>query len=370
MAESLYIGRLFGIRIELHWVSVLFLLFAALVSFYFLAIWLMVLACVILHELAHSITAKRNGVKVKRITIVLPLGGGSVIDTSGLDPNVYFNITIAGPLMSMFLGFLFGIFAVIAPVGIIRNFLQIGFVINMLLGIFNFIPWFPLDGGRMLSSYLQKSRPFLKATELTVKISNIITLISVILTFVIVFALMPNESVLYKEFFVMIDLFFAIFIYSGAQEELRFSYLKDYASKIKIRHAISRGFTLAKPNEKIEALYSKILKTHSHIIIYQDGDKIKVVSNLPNYIYKGGFYKGYGEKEILVKDLKAFEIPKVNYNTTLDKALDLMQSNGEGVVAAVENNRIIGLLLEQHVNSIIALYMHKTNKARNKNTKT
>ncbi len=68
--------------------------------------------------------------------------------------------------------------------------------------------------------------------------------------------------------------------------------------------------------------------------------------------------------------MKAFEIPKVNYNTTLDKALDLMQSNGEGVVAAVKNNRIIGLLLEQHVNSIIALYMHKTNKARNKNTKT
>ena len=170
--QSPKIGRIFGIDIELHWLSVLFLILFLFVSVYIFFLMLLILASVLLHELAHSITAIRNKVKVSKIILILPIGGLSVLASININPKIEFNIAIAGPIMSILLGTFFGIFVPFMPPGLLTQVFQFMFEINILLGVLNLLPAFPTDGGRVFRSYLERKYDWYKSTMLTVKLSK------------------------------------------------------------------------------------------------------------------------------------------------------------------------------------------------------
>ena len=108
---SPYMGSIDGIRIQLHWSFILLLLLILILSWYYFLIWVMLFACVLAHELTHSITSRRNGIAVKKI-ILYPFGGGSVIDFEKVSPKTEFRISIVGPLSSLMLAAIFGILAI------------------------------------------------------------------------------------------------------------------------------------------------------------------------------------------------------------------------------------------------------------------
>ena len=143
---SVRIGRIAGIDIELHWLFILLILFFIYLSPLLGFIWILLFVCVLIHELSHSITALRNGIKVSRI-ILMPIGGASIINDIGINPEAELNISVAGPLMSFVLGGIFGILVIFTPPGIITYIVQYLFLINILLGVFNILPAFPMDGG-------------------------------------------------------------------------------------------------------------------------------------------------------------------------------------------------------------------------------
>ena len=129
-----------------------------------LAYWIFAAASVVLffasilaHELGHSIVAQRSGIKVKEITLWF-LGGVAVLDKEADDPKTEFRIAIAGPAVSVALAFAFGGLAlVLAPLfggGLLTFSLGYLALINFVLAIFNLIPAAPLDGGRVLASFL------------------------------------------------------------------------------------------------------------------------------------------------------------------------------------------------------------------------
>jgi len=113
--------------------------------------------CVLLHELSHCVVARRLGIPVRRITLFI-FGGVSEMEQmqpAGARPE--FLTTIAGPLASMVLGALFLSLAVLATGVVSRivvEMLRYMYYVNFLLAVFNLIPGFPLDGGRVLRSYL------------------------------------------------------------------------------------------------------------------------------------------------------------------------------------------------------------------------
>ena len=124
---------------------------------------------VLAHELSHSLVARTRGIPVRRITLFL-FGGVSNIEREPPSPSSEFVIAVVGPLSSIVLGFVFGAVGALAAGGhqrILSNpaealtnlgplptmFLWLG-SINFMLGLFNLIPGFPLDGGRLLRSLL------------------------------------------------------------------------------------------------------------------------------------------------------------------------------------------------------------------------
>lgn len=112
---------------------------------------------VLVHELSHSVVAIRRGTSVRRIRLFI-FGGVSEIESEVANPQDEFAITIAGPLSSVVLGGLFlGMAALIADRSVVDQLMvRLGWV-NILLGVFNLLPGFPLDGGRVLRSIVWRA---------------------------------------------------------------------------------------------------------------------------------------------------------------------------------------------------------------------
>ena len=176
MTRSLKIGRIYGISIEVDYTwFVVFFLFAYLLSRpggpltrdlpdlstgarWLLAAFttLLFFASVLLHELSHSLVALRNGMSITGITLFI-FGGVSKMSDEPRSPGIEFKMAIAGPAASFVLAVAFYLLALLVGVGpghvLGSVFLWLAFV-NAMLGAFNLLPGFPLDGGRVLRAGL------------------------------------------------------------------------------------------------------------------------------------------------------------------------------------------------------------------------
>ncbi|MSQ11560.1 MAG: site-2 protease family protein [Dehalococcoidia bacterium] len=191
MGNGFRVGSVMGIPIIVNpsWFLILFILLFVLASQFagFFPRWeswqhwaaaavttLLFFASVLAHELCHSLLARRNGIPVKGITFFL-LGGVSQIGREANRPSTEFLIAVVGPLCSLVLGGLFIALAyAVKPAsehawGVLALLAQV----NLVLGVFNLVPAFPLDGGRVLRSALwAATHDHAKATVVAARISQ------------------------------------------------------------------------------------------------------------------------------------------------------------------------------------------------------
>lgn len=176
MPGSLRIASIAGIDIYIHvsWILILvFLTFSlatgwfpstypgASVATYFLLGFVsavLLFVSVLLHELAHSFVARARGLPVKNITLFI-FGGVSNIEQEPQTPGIEFSMAFVGPLISLLIGALsYGIFVLVrGHHWLIEPILSYLAITNIVLGIFNLLPGFPLDGGRVLRSIIWKA---------------------------------------------------------------------------------------------------------------------------------------------------------------------------------------------------------------------
>ena len=140
-------------------------------------------ACVILHELGHSLTARRYGVRTARI-LLLPIGGMAELDQIPRQPSAELLITVAGPavnfaLVAILLPFAWrGFFsdtdlAVYSATGLAGQLC----VANLVMGCFNLVPVFPMDGGRIFRALLAIKLPYLTATYWAVMVGRVLAVL-------------------------------------------------------------------------------------------------------------------------------------------------------------------------------------------------
>lgn len=184
--------------------------------------------CVLLHELGHSIAARKLGVSTKDI-LLTPIGGLARLRNSMLTPNNELRIAVAGPAINLILSIIIITILVLngrvniflsADLGVAVNFwhfLNMLFVINFILFAFNLIPAFPMDGGRILRALLSLRMDRLKATKLASYIGKIFAVIFLIIGYV------------YKIYAL---LFIAILLYFMAE--------KEYVSELKAISNVDR----------------------------------------------------------------------------------------------------------------------------------
>ncbi len=135
--------------------------------------------CLLAHELSHSVVAKRRGLGVRRIRLFV-FGGVSEIEQEAGSPGDELAITAAGPVASLLLAAAFLVAAVAMPseAGVWDDLLELLALVNLALALFNLLPGFPLDGGRVLRALMWRvTGSFGRATRIAVRGGRIIALL-------------------------------------------------------------------------------------------------------------------------------------------------------------------------------------------------
>jgi Zn-dependent protease len=203
VGHSIRLGAIHGIAIKVHPSFALVLLWvcyqwgiaahAGLAGIVFGTLVLVaVFGCVLLHELAHAIVALRYGVRVQDITL-LPVGGVARVDQVALSPKAEAAIALAGPALNLLIAAALTPFVILVaamrhadhPLSVllyagelsVAGFVLYLWIANILLAVFNLLPAFPMDGGRVLRAVLSSFRGRLSATRIAVGIGQVLALV-------------------------------------------------------------------------------------------------------------------------------------------------------------------------------------------------
>jgi Zn-dependent protease len=228
MFGSWRIARILGIDLAIHWT---FWLLPAVVIWTwnpeaaFVPLWMHLIligclfVCVVLHEFGHALTAQRFGIGTRSITLS-PLGGIAQLDRMSHEPWEEFCIAIAGPLVNVAIALVMGIgtvFSFVLVPGVTEllawRFVAALAMLNVALVVFNMVPAFPMDGGRVLRAILAGSLGLLQGTRVAVAIGAVLAI------------LMGVAGWLYLENIFLV--FIAIFVVFAGQQELRMLELEE-----------------------------------------------------------------------------------------------------------------------------------------------
>jgi Zn-dependent protease/CBS domain-containing protein len=236
MKYSFKIGSAWGIPIELHITFILLIVAVFLLSYpftlsnlYFFFLILFLFVFVVFHELAHSVVARHYNIKVRKI-VLYPIGGVSEIEEIPENPRIEWRMAIAGPLTSFVIG---GVLLALSQIISIAstgaptafsltstgNLILDLAALNIILGAFNLIPAFPMDGGRVFRALLAERLKFSDATKYAAFIGRLFGIIMVIV------------GIFYNLLLIIIG----IFIYIGATEEAEQTIVSTTLARVRVK---------------------------------------------------------------------------------------------------------------------------------------
>ncbi len=221
----------------------------------------MIFVFVLLHELGHSLLALRYGIEVESITLYL-IGGVSAIKIPR-DPKIEFKTALIGPVVSLGLGAIFLSLSFFVNATVPNLFLQNFAYMNLVLGGFNILPAFPMDGGRVLRAWLALRRPYLQATHTAVQIGKVFAIV------------MGIVGVLASPFLIII----AFFIYIAASDEERQTAITQTLAGIKVRDVMTAEVVIVPPSMTIAKLIEEMFQSkHASYPVVESGTLVGLIT--------------------------------------------------------------------------------------------
>lgn len=343
MKWSFKIGSIVGIPVKVH---ATFLMLLVLVYFagYTLVgtggiegviFVVLVFASVVFHELSHSMVARYYGIKVVDITL-LPIGGVARMDNPPERPTEEIVIAAAGPAASLFLAFCLWFASDIVGSGVtITDFSVKGSLlaqltaVNLILALFNLIPAFPMDGGRVLRGLLGLYLSPFTATRIAVGIGQAF---SILLFFL---------GLLYMNLFMIL---IALFVYLGAETEERQMGIMISLGGAKAEAAMISDVNTMGPHETIGDAAERYCRGFQGDFPVLDGPRlVGLVTReiLTETLHKRG--PAVPVSQVMTKDF-----PTVVEETPLIEVLKKMQETGSKAVPVLRAGKLKGLItLEQ-----------------------
>jgi Zn-dependent protease/CBS domain-containing protein len=221
---------------------------------------------VVFHELAHSVVARHYGIRVRKI-VLYPIGGVSEIEEIPDNPSQEWRMAVAGPLTSLVLGTaLLTVSLLISPqliyavltFAITGNLLFDLAILNILLGLFNLIPAFPMDGGRVFRALLAERLKFSDATRYAVYIGKIFGIAMVIVGF-----LVPSYFLL---------ILVGIFVYIGASEEAEQTIISTTLAGVRVKDVMQSEVGSVNPQQSLAEALEVMFKNRYHdALVEKDG---------------------------------------------------------------------------------------------------
>jgi len=343
MRTSWRIGSLFGIdiRIDSSWIVIFTFVTWVLASFYFpnrFAGWphwqywvvgvvtsLLFFASVLGHELTHSLVAMRQGEEVRSITLFI-LGGVAELKGEPESPGKEFSMAFVGPLSSMIIAVFFWAisFAVrdfSQPLWALTRYLAL---INLIVGIFNLIPGFPMDGGRVLRAIVWKVTGNLRrATRIASSTGQAIAFLFIVFGIFLIFS-----RALFNGLWMV---FIGWFIHSAATRGYKQVVMKDMLKDIRAKDLMDREFETVSPDLPLQDLIEEhILRKRQRAFLVFDQGKL------------GGI--------ISLDDVKA--VPKENWGSTRVAEIMTPKEKLETALPEDDGGSVLAKLTGKNVNQV------------------
>ena len=288
MKSSLKLFSVSGIDIKVHMTFPLILLWAAFQygilarggiegALFGIVVIILLFALVTLHELGHSFAARYYGVPVEQI-VLLPIGGVAQLKHMPRKPIQEFVIALAGPAVNVALVILMGLVAIafninsLNPLTVLSSGFELSFasffgyifLYNIVLAVFNMIPAFPMDGGRVLRALLAMRLDYGRATKIAVRIGQAV-------------AVLLGIYGLFNGGFFMILI--AIFVYNGAAQEGRLVQQYNRLRGLTVRQAYASQATFLSPYDTIQRAVSlKLLGWQSNFPVIYNGNMVGLLT--------------------------------------------------------------------------------------------
>jgi Zn-dependent protease/CBS domain-containing protein len=293
---------------------------------------IMIFVFVLLHELGHSLLALRYGIEVKSITLYL-IGGVSAIEIPK-EPKLEFRTALIGPLVSLGLGAVF--FAVsLGVTATVPNLFLMNFAyINLVLGGFNILPAFPMDGGRVLRAWLAVRRPYLQATHTAVQIGK---------AFAIAMAIIG----LLSPFLIII----AFFIYIAASDEERQTTITQTLAGIKVRDIMTADVVTVPPSMTINQLIEVMFQSkHASYPVVDNGTLVGLITF--DNVHQVPVHR---RDDIMVGNIMTRNFTPVGpYDEASDVFVKLAQRRLASI-PVVQQGIIVGIITQKDVTSAMTL---------------
>jgi Zn-dependent protease/CBS domain-containing protein len=354
MGGSFKIGRFSGIDVRVHWTFFLLLAYFAFIGYRASGSLLGALTdtativalfiCVLLHEFGHSLVAQRLGLEIHSITL-LPLGGVSNLESLPEKPSDEVKITLAGPLVNVVLapiffgvGLLLGavprmpadLFTGIGSVG--QFFFYLGYL-NVVLAVFNLIPAFPLDGGRILRALLATRLGALRATDISSRVGQV---------FAAAFFLI---GLLSGNFLLALV---AVFIFFGATGEAQMVRQQETTRGLIVSDVMGtkpRTETVTPYHTFGQVLDSVIHGYQEDFPVVEDG---RLVGMLTREEIMAAAHSP--ERYSNVRDLMKSNVPTISSEADLfEDALPILQQSGLRALPVTQNGELVGMLTIEDV---------------------
>lgn len=361
MKSALKIGSILGIPIRLHITFLLILpIFAYIFAInpypygfqgvepvatkYILSTLTAILlfSSILLHELAHSYLAMKYGVHIDSITLFL-FGGVSSMEEIPRDPGQEAKMAFAGPFTSLIIGSVCLLIYsnIIAPNPALSEnpvYLTIWILgaMNLVLGIFNLLPAFPMDGGRVLRAFYARRMSYVKATQSAAAVGKFFAILMAIFGILIGNLWFP---------------LIALFIYVGASEEERSTQASVSLENIQVKDIMTKDVVSVPPSMNIEDLIHFMFeKKHMGYPVVEDGSLKGIVTftdiqHVPTL-----------DRPVMrVSDIMTRDIISIPSNAQANDALKLVTSKNIGRVLVIDNGLLVGVLSRTDLVRILKL---------------
>ncbi len=284
--------------------------------------------CILLHELGHSYIAKKNNIKISSITLFI-FGGVSQIEDIPRNPKVEFTMALTGPLVSLLIGVvLLAVYFLFRPILSLGSpYLLLIFlvgIINIVLGVFNLIPAFPMDGGRVLRAIFARHRNYIMATRSAVSIGKIL---AILMGF---FGLIANPWLI----------LIAFFIYIGASEEEKATELSVLLEGVKVRDIMSTNVVTVTPDITIAQLVRLLFeKKHMGYPVVHSDKLVGVVTFSDVQKVQRENWDSVRVSQVMTKDVITLKPD----DESID-AYKLLSTHKIGRILIKDNGNVVGII--------------------------
>lgn len=306
-------------------------------------------SCVVLHEFGHALTARRYGIITRHITL-LPIGGVAAMEKLPEDPWQEIKVALAGPAVNVVIAALLWAWITISNVQVTQEellttggpFLFRLMIVNILLVVFNLLPAFPMDGGRVLRAALAMRMPHQQATAKAAAIGK---------NFAILFGIV---GIFYNPFLLLI----AFFLWFGAGAENQAEQMKNTLAGTTASKAMLTDFHILAPDDDLSKAITLTLAGSQKdfpVGSMQHFDGVLTQTEMIRALQEHG-------ERIKVSDIHLQRIKTVPEHTPIQQLLEELQTDNTHMLAVRNEQAIVGIVNLENVIELIKIQTALNNR--------